>query len=189
MGGRLTKISLAAQVAARLSDLDAAELHRQQAQLGADARVAAAGLREIIFAINPDYDRSSEMQAYFRETAREFWRGTDVAVHFDFSESPVPDLAVPPDIKRQLLLLFKEALNNAAKHSEATEVTVTFQISSDRHFVLQVRDNGNGFDPAHINNHSQGLSGMRKRAEQIGAVLQITSIPGEGTTVRVEGRM
>lgn len=189
VGGRLTKISLAAQVAARLPDLDAAELHRRLAQLGADARVAAAGLREIIFAINPDYDRSSEMQAYFRETAREFWRGTDVAVHFDFSESPVPDLAVPPDIKRQLLLLFKEALNNAAKHSEATEVTVTFQISSDRHFVLQVRDNGNGFDPAHINNHSQGLSGMRKRAEQIGAVLQITSIPGEGTTVRVEGRM
>jgi signal transduction histidine kinase/ligand-binding sensor domain-containing protein len=187
VGNRLTRISLSAQVAARLPDLDADDLQKRLAQLGADARTAAAGLREIVFAINPDYDRFSEMQAYFRETAREFWNGTDTNVHFDFLQNPACDPLVPPDTKRQLLLIFKEALNNVAKHSGATVVVLAFFIDDTGHFLLEIRDNGRGFEPNQTNGASHGLSGMKKRAESIAATLAVVSSAGAGTTVRVEG--
>ncbi|MBK9337640.1 MAG: hypothetical protein IPM98_14180 [Lewinellaceae bacterium] len=187
VGNRLTKISLSAQVAARLPDLDASDLQKRLAQLGTDARTAAAGLREIVFAINPDYDRFSEMQAYFRETAREFWNGTDTDVHFDFPQNPACDPLVPPDTKRQLLLIFKEALNNAAKHSCATAVFLAFSIDDTGRFLLEVRDNGRGFEPNQTNGASHGLSGMKKRAESIAATLALVSSAGAGTAVRVEG--
>ena len=188
VGSSLTKISLAAQVAARLPDLSEAELKNRMEKLGADARHAAGQLREIIFAINPDYDRFGEMQAYFRETAREFWAGTNVEPHFDF-ETSADNPLVPPDVKRQLLLIFKEAQNNIAKHARAQNVWLTLRMEDAARYRLEVRDDGQGFDVSGKNNRTHGLSGMQKRAAAIGAEIQVQTTPGNGTTVSVSGKI
>jgi signal transduction histidine kinase/ligand-binding sensor domain-containing protein len=188
VGGSLTRISLAAQVAARLPDLSGAELKSRMEKLGADARQAAGQLREIVFAINPDYDRFEEMQAYFRETAREFWAGTNVETHFDFETSPA-NPAVPPDVKRQLLLIFKEAQNNVAKHAAAQNIWLTFRLEGAARFLLTVRDDGQGFTVTDKNYLTHGLSGMKKRAAAIGADIQVQSKPGAGTSVSVTGKI
>ena len=186
VGGSLTKISLTAQLVARLPELSAAELKSRLEKLGADARYAAGQLREIVFAINPDFDSFEEMQAYFQENAREFWSDTSVAPHFDFGKTghnPV----VSPDLKRQLLLIFKEAQHNVAKHAGASNVWLSFKMPAPDRYLLEVKDDGRGFDTAQKNSFTHGLSGMKKRAESIGAALSIHSAPGEGAVVRVEG--
>ncbi len=188
VGSSLTKISLSAQVAARLPDLSATELKARMEKLGADARHAAGHLREIVFAINPDFDRFVEMQAYFRENAREFWNGTNVKAHYIF-ETNESNPTVPPDVKRQLLLVFKEAQNNVAKHAGASEVWLTFQMTSPDRYLLEVRDNGRGFVVSNNNGFVQGLSGIKKRTDSIGATLSIESELGNGTVVRVDGSM
>jgi signal transduction histidine kinase/ligand-binding sensor domain-containing protein len=188
VGGSLTRISLSAQVAARLPDLSKAELMSRMEKLGADARLAAGQLREIVFAINPDYDQFEEMQAYFRETAREFWAGTCVEPHFDFEKSPV-NPAVPPDVKRQLLLIFKEAQNNVAKHAGAQNVWLSFRLEDTVRYCLEIRDDGRGFAIAGKNNKTQGLSGMKRRAAAIGADILVKSTPENGTIVSVSGKI
>lgn len=186
VGGSLTKISLAAQVAARLPDLSPADLKSRMEKLGADARHAAGQLREIVFAINPDFDHFEEMQAYFQENAREFWSDTSVEPHFDF-EKTAHNPVVSPDVKRQLLLIFKEAQNNAAKHAGASNVWLSFKMPAPGRYLLEIKDDGQGFDATQQNSFTNGLTGMKKRAQSIGATLSIRSAPGEGTVVQVEG--
>lgn len=78
----------------------------------------------------------------------------------------------------------QEALTNVARHAGATVVEVTLEVSA-RQVVLEVRDDGRGFDPeAPRDEASRGLPGMRERVELLGGELEITSRPGGGTVVR-----
>jgi signal transduction histidine kinase len=184
VGAGLTKISLSAQVAV----LEASpELPKKLEKLGRDARHLARQLREIIFAMNPDFDHFHEMQAYFREVANDFWEESPILIHFDFPKPAVLDLKVPPDIKRQLLCIFKEAQNNIAKHANATEIHLVLKTVAKQDYLLEIRDNGKGFDYDEQHLISKGLSGMRRRAAQIKADFYIWSSPNNGTIIRVTG--
>jgi signal transduction histidine kinase len=92
-----------------------------------------------------------------------------------------------------VFLVFKEAVNNIAKHSGSTEVKVRLSIN-DRMIELDVQDNGDGFDnvkPSFEDTFtSEGYSGngipsMRKRAMEMGGNLVIDSTKGSGTTVKL----
>ena len=91
------------------------------------------------------------------------------------------DLALDPDVRREVLLVFKEAINNVVRHSEGTEVEVDLRVERGR-LRLLVRDNGRGFDPA-LETEGNGLASMRRRAAGLGAELLVDSAPGRGATV------
>lgn len=76
----------------------------------------------------------------------------------------------------------REALHNIAKHSGATRIAMMFDSLAEQ-AMLEICDNGRGFDPAAIGNDRMGLSIMRDRASQIGATLEISSSPGQGCRV------
>lgn len=187
-GAALTKISLAAHAALQIPQLSTSELRERLSKLAADARMTAGSLRDIVFAIKPDFDRFREMQAYLREQAREFWENLPPTVHFDFEKSP-HDPIVPPDMRRELLLIFKEAQNNAAKHAAANNIWLTVKLLDNRTYLMEVRDDGRGMPTDKMSAHTQGLRGMRQRAERIGAELTVESAPGEGVRVRIMGKM
>jgi signal transduction histidine kinase len=95
--------------------------------------------------------------------------------------------ALNPAIQEQLLMIGREAVMNALRHSEATKIEVEVQYLRDLLRVL-VRDNGCGINPEAVQKQSDshwGLSGMRERAENIGARFDIWSRTGAGTEVRV----
>jgi len=188
VGASLTKLTLAAQVAALLPKANSKDLRDRIERIGVGAQAIAAQLREIVFATNPDFDLFEEMQAYFRENTRDFWADSKVQVLFDFETNGF-NPSVAPQVKRQLLLIFKEAQNNAAKYSGANKVHLTFKLISPDSYILEVQDNGNGFDKDSAKGFTKGLSGMKKRAESIGATFLLRSELGKGTTVRVEGRL
>ncbi len=88
-----------------------------------------------------------------------------------------------------LFRVVQEALTNVRKHAEATEASVRVSFHDDR-IKVTVKDNGKGFDTAQRNSDANGesklgLLGMQERAELIGGTFEITSAPGEGTTVTV----
>jgi len=99
----------------------------------------------------------------------------------------------PFDEQKSIFLfrMFQEMLNNILKHSKATRIIVAVIYSEDDKFVLQVEDNGVGFDPAKKQTQTSsssgiGLKSMRNRAHLIGAQIFIESTPGKGSTVKVE---
>ena len=87
------------------------------------------------------------------------------------------------DTKVVLYRLFQEALNNALKHAQATEVRVALKNGKDIH--LTVADNGRGMDPAKAT-AGMGLHNLAHRAKHIGYTAQVSSSPGAGTTVTIQ---
>jgi signal transduction histidine kinase len=90
-----------------------------------------------------------------------------------------------PDTEHNLLRIGTEALTNALKHAQATEIRITLAFESTQ-VRLSLQDNGRGFDPsAQSGRGGFGLTSMRERAECIGSEMTIVSEPKLGTTVTV----
>jgi signal transduction histidine kinase len=92
-----------------------------------------------------------------------------------------PDLRIGADIRRQVFLIFKQAVTNIASHSGASLAKAEFGVVQE-HLALQLTDNGTGFDSAAACN-GNGLVNMRKRPSELGGTLVIESLLGHGTTL------
>jgi signal transduction histidine kinase len=88
----------------------------------------------------------------------------------------------PPEVQVALYRIAQEALNNVARHANASQAAVSLHSRADT-IELQISDDGQGFDPSCVALEHLGLGIMRERAETIGAVLSIESEPGLGTRV------
>jgi signal transduction histidine kinase len=188
VGAGLTKISLAAQITARMPEAGENGFRERIENIGKEAQIVGNQLRDIVFATNPDFDQFEDMQAYFRENANDFWANSPINTFFDFpatGHNPI----VSPDIKRQLLLIFKEGQNNVAKYANAQNVHLTFKLTAPDAYFMEIKDDGIGFDTAQVNGFSKGLTGMHNRAAAIGAVLQVNSTIGKGTSVQIGGKL
>ena len=88
---------------------------------------------------------------------------------------------------REILRIAQEALQNVLKHAQAQHVVVTAR-AGDEAVLLEVEDDGIGFDPDAPETRSRrlGLTSMEERAQRLGGTLEISSVPGAGTTVRLE---
>lgn len=90
-----------------------------------------------------------------------------------------------PEVEATVLRIAQEALSNVGKHASATRVAVTLTYDEDE-VILDVRDDGVGFDPTHAAEPSSfGLRGMRQRADRLAGALEVEAAPGAGTAVSV----
>ena len=112
----------------------------------------------------------------------------NAAVEFEHREGArlrylVPqDLDPPARTREALMRILREAVTNAVRHADASEVLV--EVSHDGPLRLRIRDNGRGFDPAQAHG-GYGLAGMRERARALGGDLRLSSQPGSGTEIEV----
>jgi signal transduction histidine kinase len=96
------------------------------------------------------------------------------------------DVTVSDQAEAVLYGITQEALNNALKHAQARTVVVSLRCSDEGAAILEVVDDGCGFEPACVGDEGgMGLTSMRERAARMGGALVILSEPGGGTTVRV----
>ncbi|MCB0155080.1 MAG: PAS domain-containing protein [Anaerolineae bacterium] len=107
-----------------------------------------------------------------------------VGVEVHFQANLTADL--PAHVEECLYRIAQEALNNALKHAEAKSVIIRLK-ADGRLILLEVSDDGLGFDPGQINGSGRlGLAGMRARAERLGGTLELRTQPGAGTTLRLK---
>jgi signal transduction histidine kinase len=104
---------------------------------------------------------------------------TGAHIRFDLT----PGIHVAPEVREDLARIVREAVSNAARHGEASNVTVA--LSNTDGIRVSVTDDGKGFDPAAPRRRGFGLTSMRERAEMRGATVEVRSSPGEGTEVEV----
>ncbi|MFG6415946.1 CHASE3 domain-containing protein [Roseateles sp. DC23W] len=107
----------------------------------------------------------------------EFSQRSGLQLHLDLAESPTDDAD-----RLALYRLVQEALTNVLRHAKAQQVRVTLG-EADGWLQLQIRDDGQGFDPEAVGSGHHGLLGMRHRIESLGGTLQLLSAPGRGTLV------
>src|SRR5699024_6851582 len=145
-----------------LTALDSALAEARQAVMAMRVDPASGTLAEVLHSFVDDFADRFGVRAEFR------------------SDGPLERL--PPRTEAEVLRIVQEALNNVRRHADATLVRVSAE-RANGHLRLTVSDNGKGFDPSTVGDHSYGLRGMRERAELAGATLDIDSRPDDGTRI------
>jgi len=178
IGSNLGSIALLAEAARREGDgAHAAE------DFSMIERVAARtheSLQEIVWFISPGAVTRAELVARMRESAPTLLGG--IACEFA-APSLLRDGECPLEFARNLWLIFKEALHNAARHSGAAHVTIRVA-EPNGGFEMEIRDDGRGFIEGEVE-PGNGLLNLRRRAADLRGTLRITSEPGHGTTVHL----
>lgn len=138
----------------------------------------------IVWAINPRNDSLKHLTLYFYEYVERFLGATAIRCRWEVPED-LPPIPLAADVRHNLFLILKEALNNTVKYSGATEVWIRLAFAEDV-LRLTIQDNGCGLRNEPGGRVGHGLSGMRKRAEDIGGCLELQSEPGEGMRIQVQ---
>jgi ligand-binding sensor domain-containing protein/signal transduction histidine kinase len=150
-------------------------------RIAATARETASSMSDIVWAINPRRDYLSDLISRMRRFAGEAFDCRDIGWTFD---APQVKLSLNADTRREVFLIFKEAVNNIVRHADCTQVEIILLIEGNR-LALRIRDNGRGFDP-HRQTEGHGLVSVRDRAVNLGGVLAIESTPEVGTTLELK---
>ena len=185
LGSLLTRISLLGGLLKADKDSPPqVEAHAAKISQSADQTVRA--LEEIVWAVRPGSDTLQSLVEYIAHFSNELFAEGAMRCRLDLP-AEVPPRPLPPDVRHNIFLIAKEALTNALKHAGGRVVHVQV-VTDGRRFKLAVADDGNGFDvsQAGADGHRNGLGNMRRRAQDVGGCLGVTSEPGKGSRVELE---
>jgi ligand-binding sensor domain-containing protein/two-component sensor histidine kinase len=190
LGASLTRITLLSQTVR--GELE----HTSQAAADVDriygtARELTRAMDEIVWAVNPEHDTLDSLATYLGRFAQDFLSAAHVRCRLDLPLH-LPAWPLTAEVRHNLFLAFKEALNNVVKHAGTSEARISLTIGRAG-FALCVEDIGRGFVPGRVGTDAtrvnerlvsgNGLANMRERLMEIGGCCEIQSVAGEGTKV------
>jgi len=173
-------IGLGARTARTLIDRDPAKAAEPLDYVVSLAEAGLTEMRALIFELRPDALETEGLVGLLEHQAAALRTRHALRVETTFGPEPVVSLAV----KEMLYRIAQEALHNTTKHAQASSVTVLMREEPDG-ILLEVADDGVGFDPAGSFPGHLGLRSMRERASRLGASVEVESAPGRGTRTRV----
>lgn len=181
LGATLTEVSMLGTLA-RTAMLPVENKERYLDQLTGISRSLVATLDEIVWAVNPKYDSVGSLASYYSLFAQRFLNLAGMACRLKVADS-FPARPLDSRLRHGVFLAFKEALNNAVRHSGASEVWIAMDVIENE-LRIEVADNGKGFNISAAGPGSDGIASMKDRMQKLGGNFQIHSEPGKGTTVK-----
>jgi signal transduction histidine kinase/putative methionine-R-sulfoxide reductase with GAF domain len=176
----LFSASLVADVLPKLWVMDPEAAQHKLEELRKLTRGALSEMRTMLMELRPSAFAEADIEDLFRHLFNAFQARSLLTVQFDVQGDDDPPLAV----KEVFYRVVQESLNNIEKHAGAQQVQITLD-RAEGHFLLVIRDDGCGFDPAVVSQDHLGLGIMQERVKNIGAALQIQSAPANGTQISV----
>jgi PAS domain S-box-containing protein len=172
-------ISLGAETAREALEEDPGEVAEPLDYVIALSEAGIAEMRALIFELHPESLQEEGLCVALEKQAEAVRARHKLRVEVELCDEP--DAAL--EVKEAVYRIAQEALNNAAKHADAKVVSVGMECVR-RRVVLEVRDDGVGFDPEGDFRGHLGLRSMRERASKLGGTLRVNSAPGAGTVIR-----
>jgi signal transduction histidine kinase len=182
IGASLSQISILSDLVRQRLNTSDPHVARPLAEIALVSSEVVASLSDIVWAINPRHDRLSDLAARMRRFAFDVLGARGIEVHFQADGQHVR-MRTNSDFRRQVYLIFKEAVNNSVRHACCTRADVDLQVGHGR-LQFRLSDNGAGFDPSSQGN-GNGLANMRRRAADLGGHLAVRSELGRGTDLTV----
>jgi signal transduction histidine kinase len=160
VGSALTKIAVHSEIIQNANDLKKVRLSSQL--IGNLSREIIRTFSDIVWSIDTRHDTYGELTARMKSFALDVLSPKDIAVEF-VTDGLVASNKVSVELRQNLYLIFKEAINNIAKHSSATQVLIELK-KTDHTLSLRIKDNGQGIPEEHLS-QGHGIRNMRMRAE------------------------
>ena len=136
-------------------------------------------MQGIIWAMNGNYDQLSELISYTRRYVLEYFEDYEIDCKANLLED-LPDISISGEKRRNIFLCVKEGAHNIVKHAQASEVHLRFSLGQA--FIIELQDNGPGFDTENVRKGGNGLRNMGRRMEKIGGKMEISA--DKGTLLR-----
>jgi two-component sensor histidine kinase len=178
IGSTLNSISIYSEVAKQQAGMEIPALEL----IGSNSRKIIESMSDIVWTINPENDSFEKIIVRMRSFAHQLLKAKKIEYTFE-SDDKLNSLVLPMQARKNFYLVFKEAITNLIKYSEASRVAISIKEES-KTIVLLVRDNGIGI-PENFETQGNGLINMKRRAEEINAELKIISANGEGTGIKL----
>lgn len=147
---------------------------------------AVEAMGDIVWSITPDQETLDSLLIRIKHHAQEMCTAKGMQSELHFPQG-VNTVAVAQSTLKNVYLIFKEAMHNIDKHSNAHNVQVTIEVR-DKTIFMSIRDDGKGFEHSLLKRRN-GLRNMAKRAEEIQADIDIWSEPGKGTHITLSKKL
>jgi ligand-binding sensor domain-containing protein/signal transduction histidine kinase len=190
-GASLTEITLLSEFAQEPT-ASQKQVQADMQKITAKARNLTQMMDEVVWAVSPQNDILEKFVTYTCSFAEEYLQTAKIACRLEVPEF-LPEIILTADVRHNLFLVVKEALNNIVKHAAASEARIQIALETSN-LILTVQDDGKGFlqDAAIAGGQNvsagcqrDGLSNMRKRIESIDGRMELDSLPGRGTCVKL----
>jgi ligand-binding sensor domain-containing protein/two-component sensor histidine kinase len=185
VGAGLTEISILSELAVQKSnkpDISTTELRK----ISDTSRQLVDIMSDIVWVVNPEKDSLYDLIIKLKDSYNEFFSSVGISLQVKNVEKS-NDVKLPMEYKQNLLLIFKEAINNSIKHSKCKKMYLEAYVQNDNINVF-IKDDGVGFDSEKIQ-YGNGMKNMLKRAIKIGGEISWGSLPNKGTKVQFKGRL
>lgn len=180
VGSGLTQISFYSELARRENGSEGAEWNER---IGTVARSLVDRMQDIVWAIKPEEESWRGLELRMKDFATSLL--APHGIDFTMEGKASHDLKVlAPDVRQNLLLMFKEIVHNAVRHASCSQIDVRWQLTRDS-LHLSVCDDGTGFDPQTVK-RGNGLDNLKRRADEIQAALSVDSQPGSFTCIAID---
>ena len=191
IGSGLSRMAILSEVVKRQIGSTAEQSVPLLTEIADSARGLVASMRDIVWSIDPRRDDLANVVFRVRQFASDVLEPEKIKL--DFQTPPELDkIKLDPEQRRHLFLIFKEAINNIARHAECALVSLSFNVSHNQ-LIVEIRDDGRGFSDLHSQQSDtneraggHGLENMQSRAAQLGGHLSVESSPGGGTCLKLK---
>jgi ligand-binding sensor domain-containing protein/two-component sensor histidine kinase len=181
IGSSLTQIAIMSEVAQKQGAQQSAAEHL--AHIADLSRELVDSMSDIVWAINPKRDHLGDLTQRMRRFVNDVLEGAEIEVDFRAPQQWA-DTALSADVRREVFLIFKESVNNIVRHADCRHALVLVDVCGNE-LVVELRDDGCGFQIQNSNGHGHGLASMRERAGRLGGKLELHSDPGKGTSLKL----
>jgi len=178
IGSTLSSINIISQMALKEANGSASHFQR----IAQHSSTMMESMSDIVWSINPNNDSLDQVISKMKEFVSEILDPIDISFSFS-GEDNLHAFPLDASLRKNLFLIFKEAINNAAKYSLATSIGIHFKKENNT-LQLRIIDNGKGFDPSNQSS-GNGLRNMKERTDNIQGKLDIRSSPNNGTEILV----
>jgi len=184
VGNKLTRINVLTNVLKSKLGEVSPDVARIISQIQDNTGQLYSGTRDILWSLKSSNDSLYEIIHRIRDFGQDLFGDTAVDFQFSGTDERWQQYRLPLDMSRNLIMIFKEAMNNCLKYAEAKNVQLTAMMDEQGFFHLMLQDDGKGFDLETVR-RGNGLANMDTRAKRLGGALIIDSMPGQGTSLKL----
>ncbi len=180
VGAGLTEISILSEVAANRMRINSVNDPKEFNRISNISRELVDNMSDIVWVVNPQRDSLYDLIIKLKDSYNEFMNSVGISFRVKNIDK-TDDVRLPMEYKQNLLMMFKEAINNAIKHSNCKKITLEANVKNDI-IELTLTDDGTGIDKSK-NKTGNGISNMESRAEKLGGSVKVISVLNGGTQV------
>ncbi len=182
LGANLTQVALLSEMVESDKDVPE-EVEGHARQISSTALETTRALDEIVWTVNPSNDTLDGLVNYLCKYAQEYFALAGLRYRLEVP-SQLPVTPISPELRHNVFLAAKEAVNNVVKHAEASAAWLRLRLESDQ-FILEIEDNGRGLAEGDEKKGRSGLGNMRKRMEDVGGSFEAVKGGEGGVRIRL----